>query len=452
MTCSNHFPYVAPEWLVHQTPHNAQIKLRHAAEDPSQRGLWHVSPLAFETLKLCTGERTLGQVLLEVNARFRGDGFSAVESAAAFLTDAVKLGVLVFQERPEPRPVDITGSADAYYPLHLALELTDYCNLRCGHCYREASDEGRTFLPTEKLLQVLSEARKKGVHSLELSGGEPTLHPDFGRILEFCLKTFGAISLLTNGTTRLADRYLPLLTEFKDKLMVQVDLDGCCASEHDALRGKPGCFDLSVEAIRKLTAQGIRVRAAMVIYPGNVESIEKTYALARELGVRWFSASPAIQIGRAAPNLFLTRPQLEDAIGRLNSLAESDPEMIATVDELKRTAGMPGMNCGAGSRALTVGPDGQLRPCFLVNRHIPAFANILKCSTEEALISGPLSFFHELDPPGPEVCGQCPFSGFCNACVARPLLAWERMRETDPSFVCAWSERTGFAKRLGLES
>jgi radical SAM protein with 4Fe4S-binding SPASM domain len=189
----------------------------------------------------------------------------------------------------------------------------------------------------------------------------------------------------------------------------------------------------------------------MVIYPGNVSSIEKTYALAKELGVRWFSASPVIEIGRAGHDLFLTQAQMEDALRRLDKLAASDPEMIATVDELKRTAGLPSVNCGAGSRALTIGPDGQLRLCFLVNRHIPAFANILKCSTEQALLSGPLSFFHDLDPPGPEVCGSCPFATFCNSCVARPLLAWERMHATDPNFVCAWSERTGFAKRLGLE-
>jgi hypothetical protein len=94
---SSSFPYVSPEWLVHQTPQSAQIKLRYASEDSSQRGVWHVSPLGLEALKLCTGERTLEEALVEASTRFQGDGFSAVESIAAFLTDAMKLGVLAFQ-------------------------------------------------------------------------------------------------------------------------------------------------------------------------------------------------------------------------------------------------------------------------------------------------------------------------------------------------------------------
>ena len=449
MKYSNLFPYVTPGWLLHQFPQGGQVKLQRPPDDPSQRGIWEVTPLAIAALLLCDGRRTLQQVLTEISLRHEGQGFSAAESVAGFLVEAVRLGVLSFQDEPLPREITVKGSRKAYYPLHLAIELTDCCNLRCRHCYRGAGNENSVFFPTEPLLRILDEMRGKGVHSLELSGGEPTMHPDFGVILDFSLRKFGAISILTNGTTRLADHHLPVLEEFKEKLMVQVDLDGCCAREHDLLRAKEGAFDASVETIRTLASRGIRVRVAMVIHPENIQSIDKTYRLAKALGAKWFAASPVIDLGRASEDLFLTRDQLELAIRCLDDLAEKDPLTITSADELKRTAGKLGTNCGAGSRALTLGPDGQMRPCFLVNKKLPAFKNILECPTDEALNSAPLMFFHSLQPPCPEVCGQCDYVPFCNGCVARPLIAWERATRQNRNFVCRWNEATGFGKRLG---
>ncbi len=450
MTTANRYPYAGEDWLLHHHPKGGQIKRERAPDDASQSGIWDVTPLAISTLLLCDGTRTLEQVLREVDRNCEGTGFSALESASGFLVEALKLGVLRFQDAPQSRPLKVKGSQQVYYPLHVSVELTDVCNLRCPHCYREAHDGNKGYFPTDALLEVLRQMRDKGVVSLEFSGGEPTLHPDFQRIIAYALENFGALSVLTNGTTGIEELPITADQAFREKAMVQVDLDGCTAGEHERLRGQAGSFEASMRAIRSLAARGVRVRAAMVIYPGNLGSIELTYRLAKQLGATWFAASPVISLGRAPDSLLLSGPQLEEAIRALDALSQADPEMVRSSEELKRISGKLSSNCGAGSRAVVLAPDGQMRICFLVNKRLAPFKNVLDCGVEEALRGAPLEFFHTLDPPGPEYCGECSYGMFCGGCVARPLIAWERAVQSDPAFQCAWSDATGFGKFLGV--
>ncbi len=449
MNYSYSYPYVNPKWLLHHLPQGGLLKPIELSDERADHGIWELTPLAVRTLLLCDGTRTLQQILEEIHLACEGRDFSPAESAAHFMVSAQSRGVLRFQEKAAPQSINANGSTEKYHPLHLAIELTDACNLHCKHCYRVAGEGKDTFFPTDELIRILGDMRKKGVHSLELSGGEPTTHPDFATILKFALQNFGAVSVLTNGTM-LSDRLFQILKDHTDKVMVQVSLDGCCADEHDELRGSPGAFEKSVSNIRRLTELGIKVRVAMVIYPKNVHSVEKTYELAMSLGAKWFACSPVLEVGRATPDILLTIDQLNDVLERIDLLVRQDADTIITADELKRLSGELGNNCGAGSRALALGPDGQIRPCFVVNKKVPAFSNVLKQSTDNVLESAPLLFLHSLQPPGPELCGDCEFGSFCNGCLARPLLAWERALKKDTEFSCLWSEVSGFGKTMGI--
>lgn len=449
MNYSDSYPYVSHNWLLHHLPHGGLLKPIELSEERSEHGVWELTPLAVRILLLCDGMLTLQQILEKIHFECDGKDFSPAESAAQFLVTAKMRGALLFQESAAPQAINTNGSTEKYHPLHLAIELTDACNLHCKHCYRVAGEGKDTFLPTDRLLQILDEMHAKGVHSLELSGGEPTAHPDFATILEYALQKFGSISILTNGTI-FGDHLFPILKRYANKVMVQVSLDGCCAAEHDELRGTPGCFEKAVSTIRRLTELGINVRAAMVIYPKNVQSVEKTYELAMSLGVKWFACSPVLEVGRATPDILLTQDQMDDVLARIDQLVGRDAGTIITADEMKRLSGELGSNCGAGSRALALGPDGRIRTCFVVNKEMPAFGNVLENSTDSVLENAPLLFLHTLQPPGPELCGDCDYASFCRGCLARPLIAWERALQEDAGFRCNWSEVSGFGATMGV--
>ena len=82
-------------------------------------------------------------------------------------------------------------SVEDFYMRHkllfdLHVDLTDSCTERCVHCY---VPHGQCeFLPYELAEKVLGEFREQQGLTVQLSGGECMLHPDFARICRLCRK------------------------------------------------------------------------------------------------------------------------------------------------------------------------------------------------------------------------------------------------------------------------
>jgi MoaA/NifB/PqqE/SkfB family radical SAM enzyme len=111
----------------------------------------------------------------------------------------------------------------------------------------------------QMFVDVISMIRTKinvdhGLSVIYLSGGEPLLHPDIFKMIDFTFTQFDRVSILTNGI--LVPRYVDRLKDFKDKLCVQVSLDGN-SYINDKIRGK-GVFDQAVEALTVLNRNQIR--------------------------------------------------------------------------------------------------------------------------------------------------------------------------------------------------
>lgn len=82
----------------------------------------------------------------------------------------------------------------------LLLEITQACNLRCPTCYADA--HGHDFMNVDEARRRLDRffAAQIRLDVLMLSGGEPTIHPRFGEILDLALGyPIGRILVNTNG-------------------------------------------------------------------------------------------------------------------------------------------------------------------------------------------------------------------------------------------------------------
>lgn len=90
------------------------------------------------------------------------------------------------------------GSEEFNVPFSLSLEITNKCILKCKHCYKEAGIDNESFVDKEKLISFLRKCVGK-VYSVQLTGGEAMLHPDFFEILAFCKKEFPLVSVSTTG-------------------------------------------------------------------------------------------------------------------------------------------------------------------------------------------------------------------------------------------------------------
>jgi radical SAM protein with 4Fe4S-binding SPASM domain len=108
-------------------------------------------------------------------------------------------------------------------PLMAWIELTRKCNLRCPHCFVEGGAARSTELSTERILTVLEEWAEMGVFAVVLTGGEPTIQPDFLTIARRAYDLGFVVSIATNGVP-LTDKLLDEIPS--DDVIISMSLDG----------------------------------------------------------------------------------------------------------------------------------------------------------------------------------------------------------------------------------
>ncbi len=84
-------------------------------------------------------------------------------------------------------------------PIMLHVSPINACNLTCSFCCF-ANRDLTERLSLEQMKDCISQFRELGLSGVEFTGGgEPTLHPQFNDIVEFCYKLGLAVGLCTNG-------------------------------------------------------------------------------------------------------------------------------------------------------------------------------------------------------------------------------------------------------------
>ena len=94
--------------------------------------------------------------------------------------------------------------------LYLRVSITGRCNLACDFCYNEGGTREGSLAVTD-VMEILREARSLGFTRLQLTGGEPLLHPDAVGFVAAARTLFEDVGITTNGTHILST--LPALIE-----------------------------------------------------------------------------------------------------------------------------------------------------------------------------------------------------------------------------------------------
>ena len=82
----------------------------------------------------------------------------------------------------------------------IVIELTNRCNLSCGHCFDERH-AATGDLPLEILEKVLREGKGCGIEQVSFTGGEPTIHRRFKDIIQRVAEAGYQFSFVSNGVS-----------------------------------------------------------------------------------------------------------------------------------------------------------------------------------------------------------------------------------------------------------
>jgi 7,8-dihydro-6-hydroxymethylpterin dimethyltransferase len=124
------------------------------------------------------------------------------------------------------------------------IEIVDSCNLSCPTCYADSPSGPVNAVPLNNLKARIEGViqRKGGIEILQLSGGEPTLHPEFFQLLEWAQNHPGIDYLLinTNGVRLASDdefmRQLGIAAQ-RRHLQLYLQFDGVQEAGQKFLRG-----------------------------------------------------------------------------------------------------------------------------------------------------------------------------------------------------------------------
>lgn len=263
---------------------------------------------------------------------------------------------------PEPVPVP---------PLHhVGIELTNRCNLHCQHCFNRSGDGAIQELTLAEIASLFDQMCQMGTTRLRLSGGEPTLHPDFLAIVVEAKQRNLQISLNTNGlfSERLREQVAEMVT-----MQFIVSLDGLRVT-NDFIRGA-GTFDRVIDAITWLRRQGREVTIGVHLQRTSIQDVEGLIELSAGLDAA-IKFSPLRPIGRAQDNLrdvILTPQDFYQAIQTITRLRKRYPatRISADFDILRPVSSTkaPALvfdSCPAGRSILNVNYDGYVYPCIFL--------------------------------------------------------------------------------------
>jgi len=181
------------------------------------------------------------------------------------------------------------------------VEITNACNLACRVCYSDS--KGDRILPFEDFKAHLIElARRKGrLDSVQVTGGEASLHPQFWDILRWlCAQdAVGKVYLPTNGLLFDKPGFVEKLAPLRERVLVLLQFDGRDEVANAPLRkAKPQ--RVRERLIGKLDRAGIAMQLTMTLTRG-VSEADIAWVVKQGLkhrNVRLVAMQPAFFSGR----------------------------------------------------------------------------------------------------------------------------------------------------------
>jgi uncharacterized protein len=329
----------------------------------------------------------------------------------------------------------------------LTLHVSNTCNLGCGYCYASGGDYGlgRKLMKSDQALDLLAKAFDVfDIDLLMFFGGEPSLNVDV--ITDCCLfvrelhrreliselPRFAVISNFAGAGPRF-DQFLAVCKQFN--IAVTVSIDGppeIHNKNRPTLSGK-GSYDRVRDNFLRAKEAGIEVGIECTYSKQQSELgisvVDLMKFFYEEFGERHTHIAPA-----SCSPISSERSTIQDLI---DAYCEAIKFMIETLDtpeylsidmneQLIRTIAEqePISNyCPAGNSELTIGPEGELYPCFMFVGHsefkMGPIGEDKWLSSRGAEILGKIQRNGKKDHP---VCQNCWARNVCSGCIGGDYL------------------------------
>jgi radical SAM protein with 4Fe4S-binding SPASM domain len=314
--------------------------------------------------------------------------------------------------------------SEKFVPLVLSWNITRKCNLKCPHCYINATkDELTNELSTEEAKTLIDQICEVSRPLLILSGGEPLLRKDVFELVRYGTEKGLRMGLGSNGVL-IDDDAAKKLKEAGVKT-VSISLDSSIPERHDEFRGVGGSWKKAVRAIKALRENGVLVQVNTTVTQQNYAEIDEIMSLAEKLGVENFHLFFLVPTGRGTKIADISPAMYENMIKttfakttkhRLNVRPSCAPQFMRIAKDMKLDMRQWIRGCLAGLYYCRVYPNGDITPC----PYLPIkLGNIREKSFSEIWFTSEIfKALRNFDALKGK-CGVCDYRSLCGGCRAR---------------------------------
>lgn len=183
------------------------------------------------------------------------------------------------------RPLPATDPIGVMSTCLALIEIVDSCNLACPTCFADSPPgvgDKVVAVPLEELKTRIQGVidRKGKIEILQLSGGEPTLHPEFFSLIRWCQDHPEIDYVLVNSNGVRLARDEAFARELSERIryghfQFYLQYDGPGEEAEKKLRGAR-LGDLKQRAVDRAGELGIPVTLAMTVIPENLGNLWET--------------------------------------------------------------------------------------------------------------------------------------------------------------------------------
>jgi radical SAM protein with 4Fe4S-binding SPASM domain len=316
------------------------------------------------------------------------------------------------------------SASETFIPLVVSWNLTRKCNLKCPHCYINATTQQlKNELTTEESKRLIDQICEVSRPLLILSGGEPLLRKDVYELVRYGAEKGLKMGLGSNGSL-IDDAAAKKLKEAGIET-VSISLDSHIPEQHDEFRGVVGSWEKAVRAIKALRENGVLVQVNTTVTQQNYDQIDDIMSLAEGLGVENFHLFFLVPTGRGTKIADISPAKYEGMIKtafakaakhKLNVRPSCAPQFMRIAKDMSMDMRQWIRGCIAGLYYCRVYPNGDITPC----PYLPIkLGNIREKSFKEIWFNSEifksLRDFNALKGK----CGICDYRVLCGGCRAR---------------------------------
>ncbi len=304
-------------------------------------------------------------------------------------------------------------------PLAAQLEITDFCNHKCIHCYNlDSNVENRPArkVSDETVIACAQKLIDNKIFTVVITGGEPLIKKDLTKdvITRLCANNI-KVSLNSN-ITLFDDEFIEFLKQ--SKVGVLTSCPSAIPSSFGKLTGTDNYVAFE-NNLKKLVNAGIRFTVNMVVTKDNLNEIRSTAERLKQLGCRSFAATPmGLNVDYPRFDLLLTTNEVqkviadllwaEEILGLKVDVLEALPKCLFSDKILSEKHAFLNRKCQAGRTGIAVSCSGDVRPCA----HNPTtYGNILQEDIKS--VWAKMSDWRSSQYV-PEDCKECTWVNRCN--------------------------------------